>query len=246
VVALVRLAGSLDAVGALDEARCMVGAAEEALDGISDPGQRARALVQVALARAAAGDSASAAELGRRSEAVLEGIDDPARQDRARSRVAEAMAVAGEVERAVEVGGRITGAAGRVRVLAAAATAAGHGDRAWALLNRAEADFALVTDPGERGGVVGRLAAAAAAILGACGAAERAGPRHSWLTRMVAELLTSDAWIEAVPVLARLDPEAFDAVVTWSSVRLRASSTDPVDTHLNSWQRFEGPDLAPV
>jgi hypothetical protein len=121
-----------------------------------------------------------------------------------------------------------------VSAAAAAAASAGGESRAWALLDRAEVDLALVSDEGERGALTGRLAAAAADVLAVSGSADRSGPRHSWLVGVVTGLLVSDSWTEAVPALARLDRRAFDTVVTWLVSRLRAPITAGTEFQLNS------------
>lgn len=245
VVALARMSSAVRAGGAPDQAVRLAAAAERELAAVESPGRQVRALVQLAALRAEAGDETGAGELAGRSEAILAAIEDPGRRDRVCTRVAEALAAAGQAERAADVGDRITAPAGRVRALAAAAAAADHEDRAWALLNRADADLALVADPDERAVATGRLACAAAAVLLASGP-EPAGPRRSWLTRMVAELLTSDSWIEAMPVIARLDRNAFDAVAAWVCARLDPGDGLVPEPQLNSSSRHDRPDPPPV
>jgi HPt (histidine-containing phosphotransfer) domain-containing protein len=197
-------------------------------------GQLARALAHLALARETTGDDAAATALLAHAEAEMAGIGEGARRDRARTRVAEILAAAGDTARAEAVAAGIEGAAGRVRAFAAAAACAPTEDRAWALLARAEADLALVADEREHGALTGRLAAAAVDVLARCPEGDRNGPRRSWLTGVVAGLLTSDSWIDAVPALSRLDRRAFDAVVAWLVSRLGGPITATAGMHLNS------------
>jgi hypothetical protein len=112
----------------------------------------------------------------------------------------------------------IAGPAARVRAFAAlAAAAADDPDRAWTLLGRAEELLDDIPGPEDGWAATGRLAGAAAMVLARDGGP--ADARRNRITRLVAELLATDGWIEAVPALARLHWEAFDALVDWLATR---------------------------
>jgi tetratricopeptide (TPR) repeat protein len=214
VVAFLRLSTALHTAGATEDARRLRSAAtSQVVEDVADPGQRARAFAHLSVTLSASDDDVGAAVLARRAEAELRRVADPVRQDRARTRVVEVYAAARQVGRAEAVARPIVAPAARVRALAALATADGDPDRAWSRLGRAEE---LLGDiPGPEGGwaAAGRYAVAAATVL--AGAGDPADPRRLRVTRLVVELLATDGWIEAVPAVARLDWEAFDALVDW-------------------------------
>jgi hypothetical protein len=216
VVALLRLSAALHRAGATDSAeRLRAAAAEQVVGDVSDPGRRARAFAHLSVTLAAAGDADGAAVLMRRTEAELGGIGDPNRRDRARSRVVEALAAGGRTAWAEEVARAIVGRAARIRALAALATATG-GDRAWALLGRAEELIEAISRPEDRWTAAGQIACAAAVLVARDGPD---GSRRSRTTRLVVELLGTDGWIEAIPAIARLDPDAFQGLVDWLATR---------------------------
>jgi Trypsin-like peptidase domain len=225
VVALIRLYRALRAVGADADAERVVAVAGRVVDDIADPSQRARALAQLAIAAADAGDQSRADDLDKQLEDALLLLDG-GRRDRVLARMAQMLAEAGRAEQAGEVAVVIVDPARRVRALAAAAGATRDGGRAWALLSRAEADLELIGDPDERAGALGRLAGSAVAVLEAGGAPGPSDQRRIWLRKLVAELLVSDAWIEVVPVIAWLDRAAFDAVVEWLAARVGVLNDD--------------------
>ena len=215
VVALLRLSTALHTVGATDEAERLRNAATaQAVEVVPDPDQRARAFAHLSVALAAAGDADRAAVLARSTEAELAGIADRGRQDRARRHVVEAFAAAGLIAWAEGVAHAIAGPGARVRALAALATAvASDPDRAWTLLGRADELLETIPRPEDRLTATGRLTGAAAVVL-----ARDVDPddsRRSRITHLVVELLATDGWIEAVPAIARLQWEAFDALVDW-------------------------------
>ncbi len=216
VVALLRLSAALHRVGATDDAeRLRAAAAEQVVGDVTDPVRRARAFAHLSVTLAAAGDVDGAAVLMRRTEAELDGIGDPNRRDRARSRVVEALAAGGRTARAAEVARAIAGGAARVRALAALAPATG-GDRGWALLGRAEELIDAISRPEDRWTAAGQIACAAADLVARDGPD---GSRRSRTTRLVVELLGTDGWIEAIPAIARLDADAFQALVDWLATR---------------------------
>jgi hypothetical protein len=47
----------------------------------------------------------------------------------------------------------------------------------------------------------------------------RLDTRRGRITRLVAELLGTDGWVESVPALARLDRAAFDTLAGWLGER---------------------------
>ncbi len=219
VVTLLRLSTAMHAAGAQDDAeRLRAAATGQAVEDVADPGQRARAIAQLAVTLAAAGDEIKAAVLTRRTEAMLSSIEDRRRQDRARTRVVEVFAAAGRTAWAEDAGRPITGPPARVRALAALVTAAaGAPDRAWTLLGRAEELLSTIETAEDRWAATGRLTAAAAVVLADEG--EPVDPRRGRIIRLVAELLGTDGWVEAVPALARLDRTAFDALSEWLAGR---------------------------
>jgi hypothetical protein len=218
VVALLRLSTALHTVGATDDGeRLRRTAARQVVEDVADPGQRARAIAHLSVERAAAGDAHAAAVLARHTEAELAGIPDRQRQDRARTRVVEALATAGRIAWAEDVGRAIVGPAARVRALAALATAnTADLDRAWLLLDRAEELLDAISSAEDSWAATGRLAGAAAVLAGDGGQADT---RSGRITRRVAELLSTDGWVEAVPALARLDRAAFDTLAEWLAER---------------------------
>jgi hypothetical protein len=48
--------------------------------------------------------------------------------------------------------------------------------------------------------------------------------RRNRITRSVVELLGTDGWVEAIPAVARLHAEAFDALVDWLATRNAAGT----------------------
>jgi hypothetical protein len=216
VVALLRLSTALHRVGATGEAeRLRAAAAEQVVGDVADPSRRARAFAHLSVTLAAAGDVDGAGVLMRRTEAELAGIGDPNRRDRARSRVVEALAAEGRTAWAEEVARAIVGQVARVRALAALATAI-RGDRAWALLGRAEELVDAISRPEDRWTARGHVAGAAALLVAGDGPD---GSRRRRTTRLVVELLGTDGWIEAIPPIARLDADAFEALVDWLATR---------------------------
>jgi hypothetical protein len=85
---------------------------------------------------------------------------------------------------------------------------------------RAEELLEDIPGPEDGWAATGRLAGAAAMVLARDGGP--ADPRRNRITRLVVELLGTDGWIEAVPALARLHWEAFDALVDWLATRTAA------------------------
>ncbi|TQM42870.1 S1 family peptidase [Pseudonocardia cypriaca] len=227
VVALLRLSTALHAVGATGDAeRLRAAATEQVVGDVTDPGRRARAIAHLSIALAAAGDVEDAAVLFRRTQAELAGIAGEHGRDRARTRVVEAFAAAGRTEWAEEIGRAIAGPAARVRALSALATATG-GDRGWTLLGRAEELIDAITSPEDRWAASGQLANAAAVLVAGDGP-DRS--RRSRIGRLVVELLGTDGWAEAIPAVARLHWEAFDALVDWLATR-NAAGTDETLGH---------------
>jgi hypothetical protein len=160
--------------------------------------------------------------VARRTEAELAGIADRHRQDRARTRVVEALAAAGRTTWAEDVGRPIVGPAARVRALAALATATAD-DRAWALLGRAEELIEAISSSEDRWAATGQLAHAATVLVAGDGPDDS---RRSRITRLVVELLGTDGWVEAIPAIARLDREAFDALLDWLATRNAAGAEE--------------------
>jgi hypothetical protein len=232
-VALLRLAAAVRRVGAEQEADRLVTAARDGAEGVPDPGQRARAFTQLSIAIDEAGDAARAGGLARAAASVLAGIDDRHKRDRALTRVVEVLAAAGRTGRADDLARGVTSPQGCVRALAAIASATtGDPDRAWALLGRAEALLDdIITDdrvdPTDLAAATARIADAATSVLIATEgrADDPADPRCTWLARLVATLLGGDGWVEAVPVLARLDRDAFAALVDWIAARTADDAT---------------------
>jgi hypothetical protein len=91
------------------------------------------------------------------------------------------------------------------------------------LLSRAEADLAHIVDA-DRAGATRRLAASAARVIMASG--ESGDRRRAWLRRLLADLLGTDCWIDAVPVIAQLNRAAFDALSAWLCHRLSTEADD--------------------
>jgi hypothetical protein len=221
VVALLRLSTALHTVGATGDAeRLRAAATEQVVEDVADPGRRARAIAHLSIALAAAGDAEDGAVLFRRAEAELAGIDGQRTQDRARTRVVEAFASAGRTAWAEQISRAITGPAARVRALSALAAATG-GDRAWTLLDHAEELIDDITAPADRWTATGQYLHAAAVLVAADGP-DRS--RRNRITRSVVELLGTDGWVEAIPAVARLHAEAFDALVDWLATRNAAGT----------------------
>jgi len=211
VVEFLLLSAALHAVGAVEEAvRLRAAASRQAVDDVADPGRRVRAIAQLAVTLAAAGD-ARADVLARRTGAMLARIGDPQRRDRARTRVVEVFATAGRTDWAEAVARPIVAPASRVRALAALGAAADDPDHAWTLLTRAAESLPTIESAADRDAATGRIATAAALVL----AAGTAHDRLAWTTRLVAELLGTSHWVEAVGALARLDRAAFDVLAKW-------------------------------
>jgi hypothetical protein len=129
--------------------------------------------------------------------------------------VVEALAAAGRTASAEELARAVTGPATRVRALVALATATG-GDRAWALLDRAEEQIDAISRTEDRWIATGQVACAAAELVAGDPPDDS---RRSRTTRLVVELLGTDDWIEAIPAIARLDASAFEALVDWLATR---------------------------
>jgi hypothetical protein len=222
VVALLRLSTALHTVGATGDAeRLRKAATAQAVEDVTDPDQRVRAIAHLSVALAAAGDADRAAVLARSTEAELAGIADRGRQDRTRTRVVEAFAAAGLITWAEDVARTIAGPAARSRAMAALATAvASDPDRAWTLLSRAEELLEAIPRREDGWAAAGRLTGAAAVVLARD--ADPGGTRRALITRLVVELLATGGWIEAVPAIARLEWEAFDALADWLTTRTAA------------------------
>jgi hypothetical protein len=65
---------------------------------------------------------------------------------------------------------------------------------------------------------------AAARVIMASG--ESGDHRRGWLRRLLADLLGTDSWIEAMPMIAQLDRGAFDALSAWLCHRLSSEADD--------------------
>ncbi|OLT06464.1 hypothetical protein BJF90_16970 [Pseudonocardia sp. CNS-004] len=216
VLALLRLSTALHTVGAAAEAeRLRSTALHQVVGDVAEPDRRARAFAHLSIALAAAGAADRAAVLARLTSSELAGIDDRHSQDRARMRVVEAFAAAGHVAWADETCRAIEGPVARVRALTALASAVA-GDRAWALLDRAEELIGTIDKPDDRWTATGRIARAGAVLVAGDGP-DRS--RRNRIARLVVELLATDGWIEAVPAVAHLSWEGFDALVDWLTTR---------------------------
>jgi tetratricopeptide (TPR) repeat protein len=177
-----------------DHAKQLISDAEEIARTITDPEAQAKAVRAIV-------DALFKVGLWDRAEQLAGTITDQEVQATALQRLSDALAAAGQWDRAEQLAGTITAPeaqAKAVRSLVDALAAAGQWDRAEQLAG-------TITDPETQ----------AEALLGVADALVQAAKREQTdgsqvqarARRILAELLTGEKWLEAIPLVAKLDIE---------------------------------------
>jgi lipopolysaccharide biosynthesis regulator YciM len=197
---LAHVTTSLTAAGDLDYA-------EQVAGRITSPSRRAAAFVQITEALAAAGEFDHAEQL------VGQIVTDPSRLDDALVLLAETLATSRDPDRAERLVGRINDADRHVAAtvqLAETLVASGDPDRAERLVGR-------INDADRRGSALVQVAEALTKLP--------ADPSHARARAIVARVLASNSWYQAIPILATLAPGAVVSVADAILVPRQETST---------------------